>query len=138
MMEQMMHWEDYSKEDRTVLEMTTYFEELVENIDKYKENSRRAASKHGFESAANTQERERVNSMLEMMMKRMERTKNENDQLREAISVTFSNSKRMEEKVDNGKETINNLLEKMNNMERRNEETMTTMMKEHRSELKRV
>ena len=44
----------------------------------------------------------------------------------------------MEEKVDNGKEMINNLLEKMNNMERRNEERMTTMMKEHRSELKRA
>ena len=37
--EQMNHWEDYSKEDRTVLETTTYFEELVESIDKFKENS---------------------------------------------------------------------------------------------------
>ena len=56
-MEQMMHWEDYSEEDRTVLEMTTYFEELVENIDKYKENSRSAASRHGLDSAANIKER---------------------------------------------------------------------------------
>jgi hypothetical protein len=137
-MDQMMHWEDYSEEDRSINEMTTYFEELVDNIEKYKENSRGAASKHGFESAANIQERERVNSMLETMMKRMERTENENDQLREAISGTFSNGERMEEKVDNGKETINNLLEKMNNMERRNEERMTTLMKEHKSELKRA
>ena len=63
-------------------------------------------------------------------MKRMERTENENDQLREAISGTFSNGERMEEKVDNGKETIT--------MERRNEERMTTLMKEHISELKRA
>ena len=80
-MELMIHWEDYSEEDCTVLKMTTYFEELVENIDKYKENSRGAASKHGFESAANIQERERVNSMMETMMKKMERTENETDQL---------------------------------------------------------
>ena len=44
----------------------------------------------------------------------------------------------MEEKVDNCKKTINNLLEKMNNMERRNEERMTKLMKEHRLELKRA
>ena len=81
-MEQMIHWDDYNEECKTVLEMTTYFEELVESIDKFKENSGSAASKHGFESAANIQERERVNSMMEMMMKRMERTKNENDQLK--------------------------------------------------------
>ena len=55
-MEQITHWEDYNEVDKTILEMTTYFEELVDNIDKYKENSRGAASKHGFESAANIQE----------------------------------------------------------------------------------
>ena len=121
-----------------ILEMTTYFEELVDNIDKYKENSRGAASKHGYESAANIQKRERVNSMMEMMMARMDRTKNENDQLKEAISGTFSNGKSMEEKVDSGKATINNLLEKMNPMERKNEERMTNLMKEHQPELKIV
>ena len=136
-MEQMMHWEDYNEVDKTILEMTTYFEELVDNIDKYKESSRNAASKHGFESAANIQERERVNSMMEMMMKRMERTENENDQLKEAISGTFSNGERMEEIVDSGKETINNLLDKMNAMERKNEERLTTLMKQHQSDLKR-
>ena len=76
--------------------------------------------------------------MMKMMMARMECTENENDQLKEAFSGTFSNGERTEEKVDNGKETINNLLEKMNTMERRNEERMTKLMKEHRSELKRA
>ena len=38
-MEQMNHYEDYSEIDRTVLETTTYFGELVESIDKQKENS---------------------------------------------------------------------------------------------------
>ena len=47
-MEQMNHWEDYSEADMTVLETTTYFEEWVESIDKYKENSGSVASKHGF------------------------------------------------------------------------------------------
>ena len=75
---------------------------------------------------------------MEMMMKRMERTENENDQLKEAIRGTFSNGERMEEKVDSEKTTINNLLEKMNTMERKNKERMTTLMKEHQSELKRV
>jgi len=39
MMEQINHWEDYSEEDRTVLETTNYFEELVESIHKFKDNS---------------------------------------------------------------------------------------------------
>ena len=34
LMEQMMHWEDYNGVDKIILEMTTYFEELVDNIDK--------------------------------------------------------------------------------------------------------
>ena len=118
--------------------MTSYFVDLVDNIDKYKENSRGAANKHGFERAANIQERERVNSMMEMMMARMERTEDENDRLKEAISGMFSNGERMEEKVDSEKATINNLLEKMNTMERKNEGKMTTLMKEHQSELKRA
>ena len=63
-MEQMNQWEDYSEEDRTVLRTTTYLEELVESINKFKENSRSVASKHGFESAANFQKRDRVNNIL--------------------------------------------------------------------------
>ena len=58
-MEQMNHWEDYSEADRVVLKTITYFEELVESIGKYKENSGLAAGKHEFESAATVQERER-------------------------------------------------------------------------------
>ena len=78
-MEQMKHWEDYSEEDRTLLETTNYFEELVESIDKFKENSGSFSSKHGLESAANVQERERVSNMVEMITERMERAEDEND-----------------------------------------------------------
>ena len=124
-MEQMNHWEDYSEEDRTVLETTNYFEELVESIDKFKENSRSAASKHGFESAADVQERERVNNMMEMITKSMKRAEDENDILREAVSGTFRNGERVEEKVEPERATINNLFEKMNTMEKRREERLT-------------
>ena len=44
----------------------------------------------------------------------------------------------MEEKVDKERATINDLLEKMNTMERRNEERMTKMMKKHKLELNRA
>ena len=64
-MEQMIHWENYNKECKLVFEMKTYFEELVGSIDKFKENSGPAASKYGFESAVNIQERERVSNILE-------------------------------------------------------------------------
>ena len=35
-MEQMIHWEDYNEECKTVLETTTYFEELVGSINNEK------------------------------------------------------------------------------------------------------
>ena len=56
--------------------MTTYFKELEENID----NSRKIAGqlRASMDSRAQqTSRRERVNNMMEMMMKRMERAKDE-------------------------------------------------------------
>ena len=55
------------------------------------------------------------------MVGRLERTKEENDHLWEAISGTFNNGKSVESKFSkyaSGKrDTINNLLEKLNNVE---------------------
>ena len=68
----------------------------------------------------------------------MERAKNENDILREAVSKTFSNVERVEEKVEAERATINNLLEKMNTMEKRSKERLTKLMKDHKAEIKRA
>ena len=70
-MKQMNHYEDYNEQDRTILETTTYFEELVESINKYKENSGSLASQHGFESAANIQQRKIVDDLLETLTRRV-------------------------------------------------------------------
>ena len=41
--EQMIHWEEHNEECKTVIETTTYFEEVVDSIGKFKENSGSAA-----------------------------------------------------------------------------------------------
>ena len=71
-------------------------------------------------------------------MRRMERAEDKNDILQEAVSGTFSNGKRAEEKVKAERATINNLLEKMNTMKKRSKERSTKLMKEHKAELKRA
>ena len=68
----------------------------------------------------------------------MGRAEDENDILREAVSRTFSNSERVEGKVEAERVTISNLLEKMNTMEKRNEERLIKLMKEHKADLKRA
>ena len=73
---------------------------------------------------------------METITRRIERAKDENDILREAASGTFSNGERVEEKVKAERATINNLLEKMNTMEKRNEKRLTKLTKEHKAELK--
>ena len=134
----MNHYEDCSEVERTVLKTTTYFEELVESINKYKENSGSAASQYGLESAANVQERKRVDTMLETLTRRVERAEDENNHLREAVNGNFKNCKRVEEKVNTERATINNLLEKMTNMERKSEERIEEMMRDHKADLKRA
>ena len=125
----MNHYKDYSETDRTVLKITTYFEELIETIDGYKENSGSMASQHAFKSAANIQGRKRVDTMLETLTRRVERAEDENDYLREAVNGNFKNGKIVEEKVNTERATINNLLEKMTNMERKSEERIEEMMR---------
>ena len=76
--------------------------------------------------------------MLETLMRRVKRAEDENNYLREAVNGNFSNGKRVEEKVDTERAMINNLLEKMNNMGKKNEERMTKLMRDHKAELKRA
>ena len=76
--------------------------------------------------------------MIETLTRRMECAEGKSDMLREAGSGTFSNGKRVKEKVKAERATIKNLLEKMNNMEKINEERLTKLMKEHTAELKRA
>ena len=102
----MNHYKDYTKQERTVLKITTCFEELVGSIDRYKENCGASASQYDFESAANIQERKRVDSMLETLTRRVKRAKDENSYLREAVNDNFSNGERVEEKVDTKRVTI--------------------------------
>ena len=71
-------------------------------------------------------------------MRRVERSEAGNDYLTEAVNGDFSNGKRGKGKVDTECATFNNLLEKMNSMERKTEKRMTSMMKEHKAELKRA
>ena len=59
---------------------------------------------------------------METITRRMERAEDGNDIFREAVSGTFSNGERVEEKVKAERETIDNLLGKMNTMEKRNKE----------------
>ena len=60
--------------------------------------------------------------ILETMARRLERTKQESGHLQEVVSGTFSNIEIVKNKFDkytSGKsKTINNLLEKLNNMEK--------------------
>ena len=56
--------------------------------------------------------RERVNNILEIITRRMKCAEDENNILREAVSRTFSNGKRVEGKVEAERATIDNLLEK--------------------------
>ena len=109
----------------------------MESIDKYKGGIGSAASKHGFESATNFQERKIVDTVLETLIRRVERAEDENDYLSEAVNGNFSNGKRVEEKIDTERVTISNMLEKMTNMEKTNEERMEKLTKEHKAELTR-
>ena len=75
---------------------------------------------------------------MEMITRRMKRAEDANGILREAVSGTFSDGERVEEKVEAERAMINNLLEKMNTMEKRSKERLTKLMKEHKADLKRV
>ena len=50
----------------------------------------------------------------------------------------FSNGKRVEEKVNTEQATINNLLEKMINMEKKSKKRIEKLMRDHKAELKRA
>ena len=71
-------------------------------------------------------------------MRKMECAKDENDTLGDAVSGTFSNGERVEEKFEAERATINNLLERTNTMDKRSKERLTKLMKEHKAELKRA
>ena len=76
--------------------------------------------------------------MLETLTRRVERAKDGNDYLREAVNDNSGNGKRVGENINTKQATINNLFEKMINMEKKNEERMTKLMRDHKAELKRA
>ena len=68
--------------------------------------------------------------MLETLTRRVERAKDGNDYLREAVNDNSGNGKRVGENINTKQATINNLLEKMNSVEKKNEERMEKVVVE--------